>query len=46
MLEAVVSKMGVLAQTSNFQNCIKTTNKIPEYARDFKKRIPFYKRNK
>ena len=33
--------MGVLAQTSNFQNCIKTTNKIPEYARDFKKEFLF-----
>ena len=29
--------MGILAQSSNFQNCIKTTNKIPEYARDFRK---------
>ena len=29
--------MGILGQTSNDQNCIKTTNKIPEYARDFKK---------
>ena len=29
--------MVILAQTSNFQNCIKKTNKIPEYARDFKK---------
>ena len=29
--------MGSLAQSSNFQNCIKRTNKIPEYARDFKK---------
>ena len=32
----VVSKMGILAQTSNFQNCIKKTNKIPEYARNYK----------
>ena len=32
----VVSKMGILAQTSNDQNCIKLTNKIPEYARDYK----------
>ena len=26
--------MGILEQTSNCQNCIKKTNKIPEYARD------------
>ena len=37
----VVSKMGILAQTSNFQNCIKKTNKIPEYARDFKNEYLF-----
>ena len=29
--------MGILAASSNFQNCIKKTNKIPECARDFKK---------
>ena len=29
--------MGSLAQSSNLQNCIKRTNKIPEYARDFEK---------
>ena len=29
--------MVILAQSSNSQNCIKKTNKIPEYARDFKK---------
>ena len=29
--------MVILAQSSNFQNCIKKTNKIPEYARDYKK---------
>ena len=29
--------MGSLTRTSNFQNCIKKNNKIPEYARDFKK---------
>ena len=34
---AVVRKMVILAHSSNFQNCIKKTNKIPEYARDFKK---------
>ena len=36
-LAGVVSKMVILAQSSNFQNCIKKTNKIPEYARDYKK---------
>ena len=30
-------KMGSLAQSSNHQNCIKSTNKIPEYAREYKK---------
>ena len=33
----VVSKMGILSQYSNVQNCIKKTNKIPEYARNYKK---------
>ena len=28
--------MVILVQTSNFQNCIKNTNKIPEYARNYK----------
>ena len=28
--------MGILEQSSNPKNCIKSTNKIPEYARDFK----------
>ena len=37
----VVSKMVILAQTSNFQNCIKKTNKIPEYAMDFKNEYLF-----
>ena len=32
----VVRKMGILATSSDFQNCIKKTNKIPDYARDFK----------
>ena len=41
MFVLVVSKMGILAQTSNFQNCIKKTNKIPEYARDFKNEYLF-----
>ena len=36
-LLSVVREMGSLAQSSNLQNCIKRTNKIPEYARDFKK---------
>ena len=36
-LQPVVSKMVILAQSSNFQNCIKKTNKIPEYAREYKK---------
>ena len=33
--------MGVLRNTSNFQNCIKNTNKIPEYAREYKKEYLF-----
>ena len=33
--------MVILAQTSNFQNCMKKTNKIPEYARDFKNEYLF-----
>ena len=33
--------MGILGQTSNFQNCIKKTNKIPEYARDYKNEYLF-----
>ena len=28
--------MGILAQTSNYQKFIKKTNKIPDYARDFR----------
>ena len=28
--------MGILKHSSNYQNCIKSTNKIPEYARDYK----------
>ena len=28
--------MGILEHTSNPQNCIKSTNKIPEYAREYK----------
>ena len=33
--------MGILAHSSNFQNCNKKTNKIPEYARDFKNEYLF-----
>ena len=33
--------MVILAQSSNYQNCIKKTNKIPEYARDFKNEYLF-----
>ena len=33
--------MVILAQTSNFQNCIRKTNKIPEYAMDFKNEYLF-----
>ena len=29
--------MVILARSLNFQNCIEKTNKIPEYARDYKK---------
>ena len=37
----VVREMGILEQSSNFQNCIKKTNKIPEYARDFRNEYLF-----
>ena len=38
----VVRKMGILGTTSNYQNCIKSTNnKIPEYAREYKKEYFF-----
>ena len=33
--------MVILALSSNFKNCIKKTNKIPEYARDYKKEYLF-----
>ena len=33
--------MGILATNSNDQNYIKTTNKIPEYARDYKNEYLF-----
>ena len=34
-------EMGILAQSSHHQNCIKSTNKIPEYARDFQNEYLF-----
>ena len=37
----VVRKMGILGQSSNYQNCIKKTNKIPEYARNYKNEYLF-----
>ena len=37
----VVIEMVILGQTSNYQNCIKKTNKIPEYARDYKNEYLF-----
>ena len=33
--------MGILAKTSNYQKCIKKTNKIPDYARDYRNEYPF-----
>ena len=33
--------MVILAQSSNSQNCIKKTNVIPEYAREFKNEYLF-----
>ena len=33
--------MGIVEHFSNYQNCIKSTNKIPTYARDFKKEYLF-----
>ena len=36
--------MGILGTSSNYQNCIKSTNnKIPEYARDYKKEFEYFK---
>ena len=37
----VVIEMGIVEHFSNYQNCIKSTNKIPTYARDFKKEYLF-----
>ena len=34
-------KMGILGTSSNYQNCIKRTNKIPEYAREYKREYQF-----
>ena len=33
--------MGLLAHFSSSQNCIKSTNKIPPYAREYKKEYLF-----
>ena len=33
--------MGILDQTSNFQNSLKNTNKIPDYARDYRNEYLF-----
>ena len=39
---SVVIEMGILAHLSNYQNCIKSTNnKIPEYAREYKREYQF-----
>ena len=38
---AVVREMGILEHSSNFQNCIKKTSKIPEYARDYRNEYLF-----
>ena len=40
-LKTVVSKMGILAKTSNYQKCIKKTNKIPDYASDYRNEYLF-----
>ena len=37
----VVIEMGILEHSSNFQYCIKTTNKIPDYAKDFRNEYLF-----
>ena len=33
--------MGILDQTSNFQNSLQNTNKIPDYARDYRNEYLF-----
>ena len=38
----IVIEMGILDTSSNYQNCIKSTNnKIPEYAREYKREYQF-----
>ena len=37
----VVSKMGILDHSSNYQKCIKKTNKIPDYARGYRNEYLF-----
>ena len=37
----VVREMGILAKTSNYQKCIKKTNKIPDYARGYRNEYLF-----
>ena len=37
----VVREMVILAQSSNYQKCVKKTNKIPDYARDYKNEYLF-----
>ena len=39
----VVREMGILERTSKYQKCIKKTNKIPDYAREYKNEY-LYKR--
>ena len=33
--------MGILSHTSNFQNSLKNTNKIPDYAREYRNEYLF-----
>ena len=40
-MPSVVSKMGILEHSSNYQNCIKKTNKIPDYASEFRNEYLF-----
>ena len=37
----VVREMVILAQTSNYQKCIKKANKIPDYAREYRNEYLF-----
>ena len=41
MQQKVVREMGILVQTSNYQNCINETSIIPDYARDYKNEYLF-----